>query len=249
MSTKFLLVAIFAASAWAQSPTQDSIAVDGEVSGASPAALSHLYVELYGSQSPGAISRAQLDLDGRFHFDNVPPGNYNVRVVTGPGEEPLLDESRQLGQFNLPLTLDLPARPTTKPVTSTVSLWELQHPVPKKALHAFDQARRYSREHDTSKATAKLEEAIRIDADFREAHINLGVQYARARRFAEALAQLETALKLGPPVAALYSNLAWIQAALHQYPEAAASARQALGLDPEIAAAKELLDLIHAPEK
>ncbi len=169
-----------------------------------------------------------------------------VFFAAAAGSQP--DESGQLGIFKAPSSRDLPAGPSARPLASTVSLWQLQHPVPKKALDAFDQARRYSREHDTPQATAKLEEAIRLAPHFREAHINLGVQYSRARRFSDALRELETALQLGPPVAAVYSNLAWVQAALHQYQEAAASARRALELDPQLAQAKELLQFIHAPE-
>jgi tetratricopeptide (TPR) repeat protein len=249
VSVKYLAIMIFTAGAFAQAPLADGVGVYGEVQGASSSQLSRLYVELYGSENPGQVERAPLGLDGSFHFDNVPPGNYRVRVMGEPGGDPVMEEFHQLDGFNAPLRLDLPSRPAAKPISATVSLWDLQHPVPKKALRDFNQARKYSHARESAKAIAKLEEAVRIAPDFRDAHINLGVQYARTRRYAEAAAQFETAGKLGPPKAVVYSNLAWVQAAQHQIPEAVASARQALRLAPETAQARQLLELLHAREK
>jgi tetratricopeptide (TPR) repeat protein len=162
----------------------------------------------------------------------------------GPGDDPFFTPYRQPVPFNFWLNFDLPPESASKPVAGTVSLWQLQHPVPTKAIRAFDKAKRHSKGRETERATAELEEAIRIDPDFREAHINLGVQYVRARRYSDALVQFETALTLGPPGAAVYSNLAWTQAALHQYAAAENSARKALAIDPNNGAASDLLRLI-----
>jgi tetratricopeptide (TPR) repeat protein len=249
VSTKFLVLTVFIVGFYAQAQFHDGVPVDGEVRGARLAAFNHLFVDLYSWQTHCSIDRAPLDSDGRFHFNQVPPGNYSVRVINGPGEQPLVEQSQQINQFNAPLTLDLPEQPTSKPVSGTVSLRQLQHPPSKKALRAFIDSQRYSEAHDMSNAVAKLEEAIRIAPDFREAHINLGVQYARAKRYPDALAQLQTALEIGPREAMIYANLAWVHAALQQFPEAESLARKALALEPGNASAQYLLKHTLAHEK
>ncbi len=72
------------------------------------------------------------------------------------------------------------------PISGVVSLHELEHPVPKKAIREAHEAERFSRANDIPKAIAKLENAIRIDPSYRDAHVNLGVQYARSGRVADA---------------------------------------------------------------
>jgi len=62
------------------------------------------------------------------------------------------------------------------PNSGVVSLRELQHPVPKKAARAAYQAQQFSTAHKSTQAIAKLEEAIRIDPSYRDAHCNLGVE-------------------------------------------------------------------------
>jgi tetratricopeptide (TPR) repeat protein len=240
VSTKFPLILAFTVCACAQVPFEDGVSVNGEVRGSS-LALAPLYVELSSPKAHAFIDRSPLDSDGRFHFDHVPPGNYNVRVLTGTSEDAVVEESHRFDTFNSQFTMDLPPRPEPRPISGTVSLRQLQHPVSKKAVRAFAEAQRYSQAHDTSNAAAKLEEALRIDPEFREAHINLGVQYARARRYSESLAQLETALKIGPPEAMVYANLAWVHAALHQFSEAEVFARKAISLEPGNASAQYLL--------
>jgi Tfp pilus assembly protein PilF len=122
-----------------------------------------------------------------------------------------------------------------------VSLHDLQNPIPKQAIRVAVEAGRYSDAHETAKAIAKLEQAVRIAPNFRDAHGNLGVQYARAGRLAEALAQFHFALDIGPPNALLYSNIALAPLTLKQFRDGEEFARKALALEPSNALAQRLL--------
>lgn len=127
------------------------------------------------------------------------------------------------------------------PAGSVVSLRELLHPIPEKAWREAFQAQALARESKTSKAIAKLENAIRIAPDYRDAHVNLGVQYARVGRIADSRAQLEKALQIGPPVAPIYFDLALAALALGQPRDAETYAKKALELKPEDQGARRVL--------
>ena len=103
------------------------------------------------------------------------------------------------------------------------------------------EGQRYSEAYDTAKAIAKLEQAIRIAPAFREAHANLGVQYARAGRLDEAVGQFGAALGIGPPDVLIYSNLALALLTLKQYKDGEEFARKAVALEPGNATAQRLL--------
>ncbi len=137
---------------------------------------------------------------------------------------------------------DLPERPEPKLISSVVSLRELQHPISKKALRAAYEAQQFSNAHNSSKAIAKLEEAIHIDPSFRDAHCNLGVEYARAGRIADARAEFEKALDIGPPAAPIYADLALASVAAREFDQALVFARKALELDPADRSARRLLE-------
>ena len=134
----------------------------------------------------------------------------------------------------------VPERPA-QPLSAVVSLRELQHPVPKKALVAAYQAQQFSNAHKSSQAIAKLEKAIRIDPSFRDAHCNLGVEYARAGRLTDARAEFQKALDIGPPAAPIYADLALTLVATGEFDQALAFAKKALKLDPDDLAAQLLV--------
>ena len=69
---------------------------------------------------------------GQFELDHVPVGSFSVRLVTAPGEAPLLEEYHQFEPGGAPLVLELPERAGNKPISGLVSLRDLQHPIPRK---------------------------------------------------------------------------------------------------------------------
>lgn len=127
-----------------------------------------------------------------------------------------------------------------EPPSGFVSLRELQHPISKKALRAAYEAEQFSQADNIPKAIEKLEKAVHIDPSFRDAHCNLGVQYARVGRFADARAEFQKALDIGPPAAPIYANLALTLIAAGEIREAQALARKALELNPDNRVARRI---------
>jgi tetratricopeptide (TPR) repeat protein len=213
----------------------------GEIQSNGSTPLNTLYVELFDTRSHVVVERTLVSSDGSFRLTHgTQETAYSIRVVLAPGADPLVEESRPVGAGNS-LILRLPEEKTNKLPSGGVSLQELQHPIPKQAIRAAVEAQRYSEAHDTAKAIAKLEQAIRIAPSFRDGHANLGVQYARAGRLDEAVTQFKAALALGPPDALIYSNMSLTYLTLKQFRDGEESARKALSLEPDNATAQRLL--------
>jgi len=140
------------------------------------------------------------------------------------------------------LTLRLLESPRNRPASGKISIQELAHPVPKQALRAALEAQHYSQANDMPRAIAKLEEAIRIDPAYRDAHTNLGAQFARSGRYEEALDHFRRALEIGPPDTIIYTNMSWVCSVQGQFREAERLARMALALDSTNDKAQRLLD-------
>ena len=240
----FIAGVIFSAVVWAQMPSSPgSFTLTGEVSGGE---LRNLLVELYNSQSHAVIDRVQVGGNGDFRFFNVTAGMYTVRVVPALGDQAVLEEYRDINATSSPLVLRLPESSESKPVSGTISVSQLRHPIPKQALRAFAEALKYSEAKNTPLAIEKLEQAIRLAPLYREAHGNLGVQYLRADRNQEAALQFQQALELGQPDAILYVNLACARFLMRDYALGEDSARKALALDPKSPRVHYLLGTILA---
>jgi tetratricopeptide (TPR) repeat protein len=140
-----------------------------------------------------------------------------------------------------PLVPDWPEPPRAEPPAGSVSLRELQHPISKKALRAAYEAQQFSDAHNSAKAIEKLKDAVRIDPSYRDAHCNLGVEYARANRMLEARAEFQKALDIGPPAAPIYADLALTFAVFGAMREAQDFAHKALELDPDDPAAQRIV--------
>jgi tetratricopeptide (TPR) repeat protein len=236
-----LAVSLFATTLYAQFSAAPEFSVNGELRSHSDTGSNDFMVEVYDLRTNTVIEREPVN-HGQFTLDHVPVGSYSVRLVTAAGETPIVEQFHQFEPGGSPLVLELPERPTSRPASGFVSLHDLEHPVPKKAREAAYQAQVLSLANHTPKAIAKLEDAIRIDPDFRDAHLNLGVQYARVGRTADAHAEFEKALEIGPPAAPIYADLAISSLALHRYRDAEAFSRKALELDPSNTGAQKTLE-------
>jgi tetratricopeptide (TPR) repeat protein len=201
-----------------------------------------LYVELREQGNRLMVEREIVSRDGTFHFREVPAGNYEIRVVTALYGETLLQDYIDVNSLTgSSLVLRLPAQPKTRPVSGTVSVKELQSPVPKKAFQAFVKAQHYMESAQTGQAIEQLQLAIKLDPKWRDAHVNLGAQFARAGRRQEALAEFEEAIRIGPPAAVVSTNYAAALASLNRMAEAETAANEALRLDSKFPRAHYLL--------
>jgi tetratricopeptide (TPR) repeat protein len=241
VSTKiFIAATLLGALLNAQAPEQ-RFTLTGEIQSGDGSPLGGFYVELYSSQDHTLADRALTGSDGRFQVYNATPGWYSIRVLAAPGDEPMVEEYRQLGSGNGPLVLQLPARSQEKSPGGIVSLRELRHPVKKEALRCVAEAQRYTERNEIVRAFAKLEEAVRIDPEYRDAQANLGVAYARTGHVEEAMQHFRRALEIGPPDVILYSNLSWASLAQRQFSEAEEFGRKAIALDAHNAKAHLVL--------
>ncbi len=141
-----------------------------------------------------------------------------------------------------PIVPDWPQPQLAGPPSGFVSLRELQHPISKKAFRAAYEAQQFSQAHNSAKAIEKLKKAVHIDPSYRDAHSNLGVEYARARRFADARAEFQKALDIGQPAAPIYANLALTLIAAGEIREAQDLARKALELNPDNPVARRIAE-------
>lgn len=239
---KIVILIWFSTASFAQIPPAfgDS-QFSGEIQSSGLTPLNTLYVELYDPRFHEVVERTSVSSDGRFRFYRAVAGSfYTIRIVTAPGEQPLIEEQRQMINGD-PLVLRLPEPKTNTPPSGNVSILELNTRIPRKAIRAAADAERYSKAHETARAIDKLQQAIRIAPTFRDAHSNLGVQYARAGRMLDALTQFQIALEIGPPSAIIYSNLSMAYLTLGNIRDGEALARKALALEPKNPAAQKCL--------
>ena len=146
------------------------------------------------------ISRVDARIDGSFELRDVPAGNYTVRVTDDAGRtvcQQFVTIDRQMP----PLEVRPPERESHGAGTgvATVSVKQLMHPPHKKAVHAFERARRLSSAGKYDDAASELENAIRISPEFAAAHTDLAVQYFRFGRIEESIAESARAIQIGGP--------------------------------------------------
>jgi tetratricopeptide (TPR) repeat protein len=235
---RLIIPALFTAALWSQIPNLEGVHVSGEIQSGNVVILGGYSVELRNQREDATASRAAVTSDGRFQFFNVPPGLYAVRVLS-ERQELVTEELRHIDGTGTPLEIRLPAEKQVRPGAGLISIKELAHPIPKKALKDFDQAERLL--SDPARAIPKLEEAVLLAPQFRNAHANLGAMYGRVHRYADAVAEFQKVLDIGPPDAKTYMNLMSAYTSLHEFTEAEQAGRKAVALDTQNPRARFLL--------
>jgi tetratricopeptide (TPR) repeat protein len=226
---------------------QEAMQVRGKVVAAGYMNLSQLSAQL--ANSRGQIDRAPIDPSGAFEFRDLPSGNYTLRVSNQYGAEIISERIHVSHPVTfitvtvIPVTLpDQESQPTAQ----TVSVRQLQHQPPKKALHAMAKAQDLAQRGANERAVAELEKAIALDPEFAVAHSNLGVQYALLNQNEKAAAEFRRAAQLDPGSSMFESNLACVLIWMRKYSEAEEHARIAVYLDNSSANAHYLLGVILA---
>lgn len=200
-------------------------------------------VELHGSSEAIHSLRAPVESSGRFQFDAVEPGQYELRLVDPYGAV-IARDIVLIAEFAPPLIVRLP-RPEAAPRRNgVVSVRQLRGRTSRTAVKEFSRAAKASHKSDGAGAIRHLQRAIALAPEFLEAHNNLGVQYLAAGRTSDAVEQFRTALGLNPQSAITQANLALALYTRGELKGAEAAAHEATSLQPDLLPAQYALALI-----
>jgi tetratricopeptide (TPR) repeat protein len=122
-------------------------------------------------------------------------------------------------------------RPGNQGAGSTVSIQQLHHEYKPKAVKQFTKSVKLSQQGLHADAVELLEDAVRIDPEFLEAHNNLAIEFSRLHQFDRALDEIAKVLAIDPNSVLGHANLAVILCNDHRYPDAAVAAQRTLQLD------------------
>ena len=114
-------------------------------------------------QHIGVTVQEQFSADGRFQFRDVPIGRYTL-IIRAPG---LDSESREISipDSNLLIEVGIKARPPASPTTSV-----LDAQIPRTARLEYERGRDRMRHGDCAMALKHLAQAIRLFANYTDAH-------------------------------------------------------------------------------
>src|SRR5579864_4301229 len=104
--------------------------------------------------------------------------------------------------------------------SATISLARLRHRIPGKAFAAFSRALKLAQRSEWRQGAKELEEAVKLDPEFADAHGNLGVHYIMLEKLTLAVAELRRAIALDASTSMHHSNLALAYLLLRRSSEA-----------------------------
>jgi tetratricopeptide (TPR) repeat protein len=134
----------------------------------------------------------------------------------------------------------------TYPSGDRVSVAQLQHKVPGKAVSAFTRGLKFAASGDYLRGAKEFERAATIDPKYPDAHGNLGVMYINLGLSDMAAAEFRRAIELEPASSFHHANLALALIFLNLAKEAEAEAQTAVDLDHSNAKARYLLGVLLA---
>ena len=129
--------------------------------------------------------------ENRFDIRDVERGHYTL-VVSAPDYENAQQEIDVPG--DAPVISLRPKRSRVRTTADTVSVWDLK--VPKSARREFDAATKQRGQDNCADALEHLKKAIRMYADYGDAHHAMGNCYARLNQMDAAKQELKRALEL-----------------------------------------------------
>jgi tetratricopeptide (TPR) repeat protein len=123
----------------------------------------------------------------------------------------------------------MPRRTTA---AGTVTLHQLTHKIPKKAVRQYEDALKAQSHGDRDTAIEHLSKAVAIDPQFWEALNNLGVNLFLTNRIDFGIEQLRKAIAVDPHAPVAYANLSMAFFKEHKFADAEQAARQDAAMDP-----------------
>lgn len=189
----------------------------------------------------GQPAAAFVSVDGEFRLKDWGEGAVELRVVNVAGlvVARRLVTGRPAGEVEIRIEGGVQA----PPARAAVSLYRLEHKLPKQALKSWQKAAKAATSGRNAEAEQHLREAVRVDPEFADALEQLGV-YALARRDYEmARGYLTRAADLDGANGEFQSHAAVAELMTGHPEEAETRARQARRLSPEQGRAKYVLGL------
>ena len=137
-------------------------------------------VELANLADRSNREHADVMSDGTFVFRAIPSGDYQVRVLTLYGAE-ITNTVASIGQANSgqPFEIRLPQQKLQKPVSGTVSMQQLSHPLSKQVRKLLVSGQKLIDDQHFSDAAARFREAAQDDPQCSQAHAQLGLALSK----------------------------------------------------------------------
>lgn len=206
--------------------------IRGEVVGDPGTRFDNLVVDIRAMDSLDGGQSIPLDNNGVFAFDGLSAGTYMIRVLNLYGDVIMQQLVTASDMTNV--RLRLPSVGNERPPSGSVSLFELRHKVPAKALKEAREAdKQLSKTKNMYAFIAHIQKAVAIDPDYLLARRNLGVAYLKTGQNEEALQQFQAVLERDPHSADTYNAMSAAYLELHRPSAAESSARRALDINPE----------------
>jgi superkiller protein 3 len=125
-----------------------------------------------------------------------------------------------------------------------ITLYQLQHKVPKHAHTLFIKGADCIAQQKYQAALEFLQKALIIDSDYWEAQNDVGFAYLKLDQMMKAEQAFQRAINIDPENAVAYVNLGVAAVVSPDYELAEQSARRALNLNPTLLTAKALLGIV-----
>ena len=188
-----------------------------------------LSVEVQEMNNRIGTDRTSVASNGAFELHNIEEGNYLLSVVNSRGvvlKREMVNIHGQLGS----ISVRVEPESGDKPGTGTVSISQLKHKPPSKAVRDYERAQARFEKGDLSGSAESLERAIALDPEYMEAHNNLGSRYMLLGKIDQALVEFRRAAELDSNAQLVLVNLAVALLHNRQFAEAEKTAREAMRL-------------------
>jgi tetratricopeptide (TPR) repeat protein len=216
------------------------VSVHGHITCPPGTTFDTLVVRLTGSAA--YIPSSYVFPNGEFQFDSVNPGSYLLELTDVSGNR-ITQQLVTIDENNNDIAIALPEPRGSRPITGTVSLFELAHKVPGKAKKELQLAEKASSKKDMDGCLGHLQAAVEIDPEYLEARRQLGLCYMRLEQPEKIIETFSEVLKRDPRSAVAYAGISAAHLLMSKFSEAESAARRAMSFNPVLVRARYVLGL------